>query len=290
MKTKFTKDGRKVAIVGQLNKTEYIVQEIFVTDDGDEIPQGERFTASSLLDEPVLSYKAKEEQRVLESLDKLKSEKEKLSKELRDLEERRKGAAKWMKQIDLTIKNLPEFDYDFFCDFVCGNFEYAIHVDHNGNPSKWGGRYYTEDDMVDVFLKFEHNSWSGTDKFDVVRLLSVSGSSDGKLDYRVNQYSDGSGFRHNNYVFFKTREELEAWVNEYANRMFSEGKLSESVFDLMVEADLEIPDHLLKKWYDSKLRGNLERQNNDIKSTKERYEKNRLDYQKLYEKYTNRSS
>jgi len=57
---KFLNDGRKVKVIGKLNNQEMIVQEIFVTKSGDEIPSGESFTAKSLHDEPVLSYKDKE--------------------------------------------------------------------------------------------------------------------------------------------------------------------------------------------------------------------------------------
>lgn len=40
---KYTADGKKVVVIGDLNQTEKIVQEIFVTEDGCEIPTGERF-------------------------------------------------------------------------------------------------------------------------------------------------------------------------------------------------------------------------------------------------------
>ncbi|MBF84577.1 MAG: hypothetical protein CL489_08895 [Acidobacteria bacterium] len=290
METKFTKDGRKVAVVGQLNKTEYIVQEIFVTDDGDEIPQGERFTASSLLDKPLLSYKAKEEQRVLKSLEELKATYDKKEKQLRDLEQRRKGAAEWMKQIDLSIKNLPNFDYDFFCDFVCGNFKYAIHVDYKGNPSKYSRRGFIHDDMVDVFLRFERNSWSGIDQFDMVRLLSVVGKSDGKLDYRINQYSDGSGSCNNEYVFFKTREEMESWVLEYIDKVYQEDELEEKHFDLMDEVGLEIPEHYVQNWYDKQIHHIRGSELSEIESVRERYKNRKESIEERLKRATNKSS
>lgn len=57
---KYTTDGRKVVVIGDLNQTEKIVQEIFVTKDGDEIPSGERFVVKSLLDAPAKSWKEQE--------------------------------------------------------------------------------------------------------------------------------------------------------------------------------------------------------------------------------------
>ena len=56
---KYTTDGKKVVVIGDLNQTEKIVQEIFVTEDGCEIPSGERFVVKSLLDKPSISWKEK---------------------------------------------------------------------------------------------------------------------------------------------------------------------------------------------------------------------------------------
>lgn len=38
---KYLADGRKVVVIGKINQTEHIVQEIFVTDSGDELPSGD---------------------------------------------------------------------------------------------------------------------------------------------------------------------------------------------------------------------------------------------------------
>ena len=60
MDFKYLTDGRKVIVVGKLNNQDTIVQEIFVTKDGSEIPSGENFVVKSLHDEPVESWKKKE--------------------------------------------------------------------------------------------------------------------------------------------------------------------------------------------------------------------------------------
>ena len=77
---KYTTDGRKVVVIGDLNQTDKIVQEIFVTEQGDEIPQGERFVVKSLLDEPSKSWKEKD----LESLE-ARYEKEKAEQEVKEI-------------------------------------------------------------------------------------------------------------------------------------------------------------------------------------------------------------
>lgn len=53
MEIKFFFDGRKVVVVGALNNQETIVQEVFVTQQGDEIFGGERFVVKSLYDQLV---------------------------------------------------------------------------------------------------------------------------------------------------------------------------------------------------------------------------------------------
>ncbi len=60
MEIKYTTDGKKVSVIGKLNNTETIVQEIFVTANGAEIPSGENFVVKSLHDQPVESWKEKQ--------------------------------------------------------------------------------------------------------------------------------------------------------------------------------------------------------------------------------------
>lgn len=52
---KYTTQGKKVRIMGKLNSTEYIVQEVFVDDKGNEIHAGENFVTKNLLDAPAKS-------------------------------------------------------------------------------------------------------------------------------------------------------------------------------------------------------------------------------------------
>lgn len=71
MEKKYLSDGRKVVIVGKLNNQETIVQEIFVTNNGSEIPSGENFVVKSLHDEPIMSYQKKKEKELELSILKL---------------------------------------------------------------------------------------------------------------------------------------------------------------------------------------------------------------------------
>lgn len=60
MDIKYTKDGKKVVVIGKLNNSESIVQEIHITSDGTEIPAGDNFVASNLLNSPLKTWKEEE--------------------------------------------------------------------------------------------------------------------------------------------------------------------------------------------------------------------------------------
>lgn len=61
---KYTTCGKKVVVIGDLNQTEKIVQEIFVTNDGAEIPSGERFVVKACIEK----YYGKEGAEIIEKL------------------------------------------------------------------------------------------------------------------------------------------------------------------------------------------------------------------------------
>ncbi|MES1923402.1 hypothetical protein MHBO_004968, partial [Bonamia ostreae] len=56
METKFLRDGRKVAVICNINAKEFVVQEVFVNEDGVEKLSGDQFVAQNLRDEKLISY------------------------------------------------------------------------------------------------------------------------------------------------------------------------------------------------------------------------------------------
>ena len=82
MKAKYLSDGRKVVVIGQLNNVESIVQEIFVSESGDQIPSGEKFTTKSLHDEPVKPWKQKEAEKFEARYNKMQLEIKDIEKEI----------------------------------------------------------------------------------------------------------------------------------------------------------------------------------------------------------------
>ena len=170
METKFLSDGRKVAIVGKLNNVEFIVQEIFVTSSGDEIPGGERFTAKSLHDEPVESYKAREECKLNNRIESLKLELNKIENQIKSAKTEAQTQAQILKQSKLTINTLMDDpDLDLLCDVIAGNIKWVV------SSCSYG---MTEPTPF-------NESMNQSDFYDKkVRLLSLFGDSDGNISYR----------------------------------------------------------------------------------------------------------
>ena len=84
MEIKYTTDGKKVKVIGSLNNQQKIVQEIFITNDGSEIPSGENFVVTSLHEAPVESWKEKKLRELETNFD---STRRKLENDLKILEE-----------------------------------------------------------------------------------------------------------------------------------------------------------------------------------------------------------
>lgn len=182
MNYKFTSDGRKVVIVGVLNSKETIVQEVFVTD-GTEFPAGEHFVVKTLLDVPAETYKASEEKRAEQRIEKLKREQDNLSRAISDM--RLNLAAVGAKFAWAKGITDPEIEavFDRVKDFISGRITHILYYGY--------GRLKIEEVGVDAFAKYE----CGRNTFNGIRLLSLFGEWNGRLamDWRLNEYRDGSG-------------------------------------------------------------------------------------------------
>lgn len=186
METKYTADGKKVAVLGKLNNEEWIVQEIYV-DDGREFPAGENFVCKTLLDTPSkthLSYRVERQEMELAKLDK---EIEEIRKKQRELTRtyNRDAITERVRGIQRKFA-LEELDTLF--DFLNDEITHVV-------MRKWRGYGIVE------FGKAIEDA-DGT-HFDGLKLVSLFGTrSNGArndnersltLDWRINQYRDGSG-------------------------------------------------------------------------------------------------
>lgn len=235
METKFLSDGRKVAVVGSLNSVEFIVQEIFVTKEGDEIPSGERFTTKSLHDAPVESYASREKKRIEADLNKLKNEEEAIKASIRKLKEDRNLNQQMVGEIKRITSGLQNVDAQYIADVLSGNVKYAVRASF----------YSTyEPENLDSLIKSKESS-----NFEQIKLMSVWGRSNGDLTYRISQYSDGSGGSEEYYfarneselkqVYQKKYQKLVEWCIENDRKLAAQCSIQS--LDIFLKYGVKIP-------------------------------------------------
>lgn len=176
---KFTADGKKVSIIGKLNQAEWIVQEVFVTKEGAEIPAGENFVVKSLLDAPAESWKEKSlrelEERYEASKNRLEREREAMERKLSDAIALSKVKAN---ALFAFSRNSDSEQLNILVRFMSGEITHFF--DAQGCAILTFDEAVTEHD-------YHRRSIEG------LKLISLFGSSNGDLQYRLHNYSDGSG-------------------------------------------------------------------------------------------------
>ena len=179
MEHKYLADGRKVVVIGQLNNVESIVQEVFVTEGGDEIPSGEKFTTKNLHDEPVISWKAKDEAKQDARLLSVKGEIDRTNNDLSNLQTKLKAFREIFKQSKQLSETLDEQNLDILSLVMSGSVEYLVILGYG----------------VPELVKFEDAIMEKSDygRFESLKLLSLFGASNGDLTYGINRWRDGSG-------------------------------------------------------------------------------------------------
>lgn len=195
MQYKFTTDGKKVTIVGKLNAQETIVQEIFVTESGAEIPQGENFVVKSLLDEPAKSWK----QKAIEDAEKnYESNRKKYEEEERVLRLKYKQLIQDLKDKISSIRQmsakLSQESFDRVFDFISGEITHVVYENYS-------------DLSIIPFDKFLTGNEYG------LKLVTLYGKDDGTLSFRLNEYSDGSGSS-KTFFPFKSHEDAVLFLSE----------------------------------------------------------------------------
>jgi hypothetical protein len=215
MDTKFLSDGRKVVIVGALNNQETIVQEVFVTPQGDEIPGGERFIAKSLHDTPVETYLSKEKARQEAALAKAKAQIDSVNREIADTRNKLSLYRDQLKQVKAFADHIDEQDLNHFIDVMTGQLNYAVQADYR----------IPKIERFSEYMSVIENSY-GNKRYEGLKMMSVLGNSDGKIGLRVNRWSDGSG-GYSDVTFFKTYEEAQEFVKSCAIKLINSLRVEE---------------------------------------------------------------
>lgn len=201
---KYTTDGKKVVVIGNLNSQEKIVQEIFIANNA-EIPSGENFVVKTLHDAPVVSWKENQLKILEATYEKDKKEWDskidRLNQDKRLAYDSLSARVKWLRNIakeprEAEFKKVINHLADFFSET-----EKWVLVK---NYSEWNLIKFNEDECNNLLDRYENDY--GRKRFDSMRLLSLFGKSDGSLVFRINEYSDGSG-SDKDVVFFKSEKE-----------------------------------------------------------------------------------
>ena len=242
MEIKYTQDGKKVVVVGELNQKEKIVQEVFLTENGDEIAQGDRFVERNLLDTPLKSWK---ETKLEQLEEKFESEKrewdskiEKVISAKRLVYRSLSARVEWLEGVAGTSGD-AQFTKALgtLISFLDGSDKWVFVDDYY----KWSLEKFSEDGVNEIFESHERRH--GDTVFDSMRLLSLHGRSDGNLAWRVNEYSDTSG-TNKEVEFFKSYEDALTYLQERVNLT---GTYTQGVLENAEKFNLKLdPDKLAK--------------------------------------------
>jgi len=218
---KYLSDGRKVIVIGDLNDSEKIVQEIFVTEGGAEIPSGKNFTATNLHDTPVLSWKEKRIKKVDEIYTRQVKEREEEMRKLRKTHASIVSVFREkMKYMNNVCEKLDPSVFDLLTDYIAGEIKYIVI-----------SQYDPEIISMDTF----NEAYEGG-----LRLISFFGRDDGTFTYAIGDYSDYSG---SNKKFIPCRTKKEAI----------------EVFTKLLLSKLKVNNYLIKKAKEYKIQLNPEK-------------------------------
>lgn len=181
---KYTSDGRKVAIIEILNSNETVVQEVYISK-GKEVLRGDKFIAKSLKEEPVLSWKEKRIKDFERNYDsRIKKLETDLSKSQKQLSIAIAKARVKTESLMQFAKNSDSSQLDTLKMFLSGETKYFAFT-RSFAPCILSA----SDDRI-----FDIDTYGyGNPRIDGQKLISVIGSSNGDLEYRIHSYRDGSG-------------------------------------------------------------------------------------------------
>lgn len=222
---KYLSDGRKVSVIGKINKTEYIVQEVFITESGDEIPSGENFTAKSLHDAPVLSWKENEAKKVESRYEKANNEIKVIEKELKIMKGQRQGHVDILKQNEKLTSILDSCNIDNLADILMGNIKYVV------EPCSWSFKVQSFEDGVFAWDNhYNDRRYEGLKMVSLFALKSSPYHSDRRCKIEVSQYTDGSGGS-KKFLFFKEDKELAVFLHDLIEKNHKDDKLNISTIN-----------------------------------------------------------
>lgn len=213
MEIKYTTDGKKVVVIGNLNAQEKIVQEIFIVNDI-EVPSGENFVVKSLHDAPAVSWKETEIKKLDATYERDRKAHEKRMDELnKGLRRTREELSAKLNYVASALKNVSEDSFNLIADYLCGNIKYIVIEGYKA-------------EIIDIDKFKQTESYDGYWSKANLRLISIYGDDDGTLTFKQGQYSDDSG---NYKCTFHPFKDYDAALEK-----FKEVLISKSISDVTI--------------------------------------------------------
>lgn len=243
MEIKYTSDGKKVVVIGNLNSQEKIVQEIFIVNK-QEVPSGENFVVKALHDAPAVSWKEtnlKEIEANYESKKKqITDQLERISKEWRIKSAELKHKLEYAGAV---LKNASPESFQTFVDVLTGNIKWVVVTGY-----------------MPELLEWAHFHTMYEDKF---RLLSIFGRDNGSFTYSRGAYSDYSGGS-TNFTPFSNYEDALAFFKE---EILKRG-VNDTTIELATKFNINFPDAEIAAFKEDRIKnfqGHITKYKEDIK-------------------------
>lgn len=256
IKIKYTEEGNEIGVIKKFDN--FVVGFYLYKDEKGDVFQGETcIIEMELFDKPPIK---KYEQSILL----LKNDLEKLN----EIYENK------IKELDSIKKEIEEYKkiYDQYAELKYLNMFIEGKL-----------KYYVVEDSSDIYIsKFEHE----VSYYNKLKLLTLFGTTDGDLQWRLSRYSDGSGSYNNVYpfcsyeeAFEKTRELIIKKLDFYFNKktddfsIWSFKRLLESAKKIKMKIDKKYLD-LYKKMKLDEIQKQIIKQKKEIDELEN--EKNRI--------------
>lgn len=258
---KYTKDGKKVSVVGKLNSQETIVQEIYVTENS-EIPAGEQFIVKTLLDEPIISWHQRETKAWETKYEETKTScQREISTLNQTLRRERDVLRQLIKQTKTWQTSLSDDVFQNIFDLMSGDITHLVKND-------W-------DYEIIEFNKCIADPINRDNDYDL-KLLTLFGNGE-SFKWKINRWKDGPG---SNYAIFPCKSFEEA-KNKVCELMIADTR-EESISERMIKAkdkyNLSYPTQdLINKYYISinkAMENQIEKFKEDIKKAEQKIEAN----------------
>ena len=239
-KIKYTTDGKKVVVIGKLNAQETIVQEIFISGEA-EIPSGENFVVKSLHNEPSISWKEREIDKISNNYSTLKKNYDELEK---DLNSRKKRIRLLIDDTIKTERIMRENDiFQTIKKLLCGEINFIVIESYNG---------FEVVPLNDALYKTNKNSYS-SNVDDKLKMITLFGSKD--FEWRLNDYSDGSGGNKKIYPCENESDAKDIIKNICAEYIEKHKQVNENIIKASEEYNFEIPSEMVDKYIEMKKEG-----------------------------------